>query len=359
MSMDLRTDNVRKQRPSARGHEPPRDGATRSGEGLALGLGLFSLGLGLAELTLPSGMARLIGVQDDDENRNVLRALGLREISSGLGILATQQPVGWAWSRVAGDAMDLTMLAGALASPAARRERLLMAGGAVLGVTLLDMLCAQSLGHAVLPKQEDHGGHRLNEVSQAEAIHVRGIEVRAAITINRNVGEVYRFFRNFENLPSFMSHLEKVEVRGDNMSHWVAKGPLGTHVAWDAQMTRDLPDQFISWASLDGADVEHRGSVRFKSAPGDRGTEVLVQLFYRPPAGRVGAAIAKLLGSAPDQEIRADLRALKQVLETGEVLHSDASIHRLPHPARPTEARALTERAAAQAKNGGQKGATP
>jgi len=322
-------------------------------------LGLFSLGLGLAELTLPSGVARLIGVQDDDENRNILRALGLREISSGLGLLATKQPVGWAWSRVAGDAMDLTMLAGALASPAAERERILMAGGAVLGVTLLDALCAQSLARNALPEQEDHGGRRLSEARRAEAIRERGIDVRTAITINRSVGEVYRFFRNFQNLPSFMSHLQEVEVRADDTSHWVAKGPLGTHVAWDARMTRDVPEQFISWASLDGADVDHRGSVRFKSAPGDRGTEVVVQLFYRPPAGRVGAAIAKLLGSAPDQEIRADLRALKQVLETGEVLHSDASIHRLPHPARPPETRALPERAASKATNGGQKGATP
>jgi len=356
MTMELRTDSVRQRR---RSYEREQEGATGSGNGLALGLGLFSLGLGLAELTLPGGMARLVGVQDDGENRNILRALGLREISSGLGLLTTQQPAGWAWSRVAGDAMDLTMLAGALASPAAQRTRILMAGGAVLGVTLLDALCAQSQARDVLPKQEDHGGRRLSETERAASIQDRGIEVRTAITINRSAGEVYRFFRDFQNLPSFMSHLEKVEVRGDNKSHWVAKGPVGTHVGWDAQMTRDVPEQLISWASLDGADVEHRGSVRFQAAPGNRGTEVVVELFYRPPAGRVGAAIAKLLGTAPDQEIRADLRALKQVLETGEVLHSDASIHRLPHPARPPEARALPERAAAQAKNGGQKGATP
>jgi hypothetical protein len=150
MSMELTRSNAQERRRPQPPDSLKRSEATGDRDGLSLGLGLFSLGLGLAELTLPGSVARLVGVQDDDENRNILRALGVREISSGLGILSAQQPVGWLWSRVAGDAMDLTMLAGALASPAAKRGRVLMAAGAVLGVTALDLLCAQSLGRQAL-----------------------------------------------------------------------------------------------------------------------------------------------------------------------------------------------------------------
>src|SRR5260370_25086851 len=110
-----------------------------------------------------------------------------------------------------------------------------------------------------------------------------------------------------------MRHLESVQVQG-NRSHWVAKGPLGTCVEWDAEIYNENPNEMIAWRSLEGADVDSTGSVHFTPAPGGRGTDVRVVLKYNPPAGKLGAAIAKLFGSEPDQQIRDDLRRFKQLM---------------------------------------------
>src|SRR5688572_29200034 len=111
-------------------------------------------------------------------------------------------------------------------------------------------------------------------------------------------------------------------------SRWRAVGPLGTRFEWEAEVIDDRRGEFIAWRSLPGADVPNQGSVSFRSAPGNLGTEISVELDYRPPAGDIGRMLAKLFGQEPSQAVSADLRRLKQVLETGEVLHSDASIHR-------------------------------
>lgn len=161
------------------------------------------------------------------------------------------------------------------------------------------------------------------------------MDVKKAITINHPPEVIYSYWRNFENLPSFMNHLEAVQVTGDRRSHWKTKAPAGTTVEWDAEITQDEPNQLIAWRSLDGADVENSGTVRFKPAPGGRGTEVHVELHYDAPGGPIGALIAKLFGEEPAQQVSDDLRAFKQIIETGQVVHSDASIHRRPHPAQP------------------------
>jgi uncharacterized membrane protein len=146
---------------------------------------------------------------------------------------------------------------------------------------------------------------------------------------------VYDFCHDLQNLPRFMTHLESVAILGPRRSHWIASGPKGTTVEWDAEMVEDRPNELISWSSFPGGDVETSGSVRFKPAPANRGTEIVVEMRYDPPGGLIGATLAKLFGEGPDQIVSRDLRALKNVLELGEVVHSDASIHRGPHPARP------------------------
>lgn len=161
------------------------------------------------------------------------------------------------------------------------------------------------------------------------------MDVKKAITINHPPEEIYSYWHNFENLPSFMHHLESVQVTGDRRSHWKTKAPAGTTVEWDAEITQDEPNRLIAWRSLAGADVENSGTVRFKPAPGGRGTEVHVELHYDAPGGPIGALIAKLFGEEPAQQVSDDLRAFKQIIETGQVVHSDASIHRRPHPAQP------------------------
>jgi len=282
-----------------------------------LGLGVLSVGLGLAELLAPDRMASLIGLPKTPRTRLVLRALGVRELLAGVGLLAQPRSARWHWSRVAGDAMDLALLGGGFSQGRTKRTRLIAATAAVAGVTAIDALSAA---------RESRESAR----STATSIHVR-----KTITINREPKAVYEFWRDLSNLPQFMAHLESVEVL-DERSTWRVKGPAGLSISWQAEVILDHPSQCIVWRSVHGTtSVPNRGVVRFGAAPGGRGTEVQVELKYDPPGGAVGAAFAKLFGEEPSQQIQSDLRRLKQVLETGEVLHSDASVHRGPHPARP------------------------
>ena len=147
----------------------------------------------------------------------------------------------------------------------------------------------------------------------------RGVNVLESVTINRPIEDLYRFWRNLENLPQFMRHLESVEKVTDTISHWRAKAPAGTVVEWDAEIYNEVANQLIAWRSLEGADVVSAGSVNFDSAAGGRGTRVTVHLQYSPPGGKIGAAVAKLFGRDAETEIREDLRRFKQLVEAGEV----------------------------------------
>lgn len=145
-----------------------------------------------------------------------------------------------------------------------------------------------------------------------------GIKVEKSVTVNRPAAEVYRFWRNFENLPRFMDHLESVTVIDENRSHWVAKGPAGTKVEWDAVIHNEIENRLIAWRSLAGSEVNNAGSVHFTSL-GDNSTEVRVMLSYDPPAGKLGAVVARLLGEEPSKQVEDDLRRFKQVMEAVEV----------------------------------------
>jgi uncharacterized membrane protein len=146
----------------------------------------------------------------------------------------------------------------------------------------------------------------------------RGVKVEKSVTINRSPAELYTFWRNFENLPRFMNHLESVKVTSPERSHWVAKAPAGTSVEWDAEIYNEKENELIAWRSLEGSDVDNAGSVRFEPATGGRGTVVRVSLKYDPPGGIIGAAVARLFGESPAQQIDEDLRRFKQLMETGE-----------------------------------------
>jgi uncharacterized membrane protein len=146
-----------------------------------------------------------------------------------------------------------------------------------------------------------------------------GIRVDHSITINRPRQEVYDFWRNLENLPRFMRHLQSVKVLDGDCSHWVATAPAGRTVEWDAVIHCESSGERVAWRSLPGADVDNAGAVLFRDAPGGRGTEVKVELQYNPPAGMIGAVFAKFFGEEPGQQIAEDMRRLKQLLETGEI----------------------------------------
>jgi uncharacterized membrane protein len=140
-----------------------------------------------------------------------------------------------------------------------------------------------------------------------------------SVTINRPAEDLYHFWRSFEQLPRFMKHLDSVRVSSDRLSHWVAHGPAGTRIEWDAEITVDRPNELIAWRSLEGAEVPNSGTVRFEPAAGRRGTVVRVALDYRRPAGALGIAVAQLFGEAPQQQIEGDLRRFKNIMEAGEI----------------------------------------
>jgi len=139
----------------------------------------------------------------------------------------------------------------------------------------------------------------------------RGVHVNEAVIVRAPVEEVYDFWRTLSNLPQFMSHLVRVDVSPDGRSHWVAQGPAGSRVEWDAEIINEKRPELIAWRSLEGSEVASAGSVRFRPALGG-GTEIIVRLQYEPPAGKLGAWVAALFGEEPSQQIRDDLRRLKQ-----------------------------------------------
>jgi uncharacterized membrane protein len=277
-------------------------------ETLARALGWFSIGLGVAQLVAPQGIARLIGVRGD--HRTLTRLCGVRELASGIGILSQRRPAGWLWARAGGDVIDLALLGAAFTSRRARRGRLVAATAAVAGATALDVLVGQRL--SATPR--DGGRH---------PAPATGVHVTRAITVDRPPEDLYRFWRNFDQLPRVMRKVESVRTTGDGRSHWVARGPAGTRVEWDSEVVTDRPNELIAWRSLDGSTLQHAGSVRFAPAPAGRGTVVTVEMRYRPPGGTVGAMVARLFGQAPEQQLQEDLRRFKQLMETGEIPTTD------------------------------------
>jgi uncharacterized membrane protein len=148
--------------------------------------------------------------------------------------------------------------------------------------------------------------------------------VEHAVTIyGKTPAELFAFWRDFENLPHIMEHLESVRVVDATRSRWVAKAPAGRTVEWDAEVYNEVPDQLIAWRSLHDADVPNAGSVHFDALPGGRGTEVRVVLQYQPPVGALGATVARLFGEEPDAQVREDLRRFKQLMEAGELAVSE------------------------------------
>lgn len=292
------------------------------GESLANFLGMFSIGLGLAQVVAPGPMTKLVGITDGGRSRSVMRLMGMREITHGVAVLSRQQPEKAMWSRVAGDALDLALLGRVFANPNNNRGRTLFATANVLAVTALDVMCAK-----LLSKQPE---------TEANAGADNGVvRTNRSITIGKPVSDVYAFWHDFENLPRFMRHLESVTVTGAGRSHWIAKAPAGESVEWDAEVTDDRPNELIAWRSLDGSDVFNTGTVRFMAAPGGRGTEVRVTLEYQPPFGKLGSKVAMLFREEPGQQVYDDLRYFKQVMELGEIVVSDATKQRGPHNAQP------------------------
>lgn len=288
-------------------------------EKVARGLGWFSIGLGLAELLMPRTVARLCG--GEGKHTGLIRLYGLREIAAGLMIFSSRKPAAGVWARVAGDAVDLATLAAAFVNPRTSKAGVLFATANVLGVTAVDIMCAQELSIEKGGMTEDGA-----------------IRFKRSISINRPAEELYRYWRDFTNLPRFMYHLQSVTQTGPGRSHWVTKAPAGQQVEWDSEVVDERENESIAWRSI-GGDVFTAGTVGFEPKPGGRGTIVRVDMQYYAPGGVAGTAFAMLFNQAPEQQVADDLRRLKQLIETGEIVRSDGSPEGtgqvMQHPAQP------------------------
>jgi uncharacterized membrane protein len=288
---------------------------------LARSLGWFSIGLGATELLAPGVIARISGAPDSERSRTVIRTYGGREIAQGIAILSSMpRPAGWMWGRVAGDVLDIGSVAVGMLSRDGNVPRGMMAITSLLAVTAIDQYCADKLSTKTPATGTTEQGR---------------IRIVQSIIVGRQPEEVYSFWRSFENLPRFMDHLESVKDMGNGRTHWKTRGPGGSSVEWDAEITADERNRRISWRSLPGATVENAGTVWFERATGGRGTLIRVEMEYRPPFGKIGAVTASLFRENPKQQMYDDLRSMKQILEVGEKARSDASIFPTMHAAQP------------------------
>jgi uncharacterized membrane protein len=286
---------------------------------LARSLGWLSLGLAVPPLLRPGGFVRALGLDDAPARLAAAQFVGARELASAAALLGFYSPAGL-WARVGGDVMDLAMLTKPLIKRNGRDlRRTAAAAAAVAGILAVD-------AYAAVTRSQSHSMP----------------ETTGTTTINKPPEEVYRYWRQLDSLPSFMAHLEAVRVTGERTSHWQTVQIGGRHAEWDAEIIEDVPGRRIAWQSTERADIRNEGTVEFRPAPGGRGTEVHVRLRYALPAGRIGELMARILGEDPRQQLDDDLRRLKQVVETGEVVRSEGapagkrSRHEFPqHPARP------------------------
>ena len=200
-------------------------------------------------------------------------------------------------------------------------------GGALVGYALksrtptgiaLGVLGAGLLYRGATGQCEAYRALGVNTATTSEDV-AREVHIEKSITIGVGPAELYSFWRNFENLPRFMEDLESVTQLDGNRSHWVAKGPAGTKVEWNAEIYNEKEGELIAWRSLPEADITNAGSVHFEEAPGGRGTYLKVVLNYNPPGGKAAQLFVKLFGSEPGQLVESNLKRLKQLLEAGEI----------------------------------------
>lgn len=214
-------------------------------------------------------------------------------------------------------------------------ERILsgLAGGILLGYGLLRrdwagasiaalggaLVLRGATGHSFLYQRLHIDTSEHNAQYATSVPHNQGIKVTRAVTVQKSPQELYSFWRNFENLPRFMQHLQSVTVTDITHSHWIAKAPAGREVEWDAEIINDKENELIAWRSIGDADIDNAGSVHFTPARAGRGTVIKVVLEYNPPAGKAGKFVAKLFGEEPDTQVREDLRHFKEMMEAGEI----------------------------------------
>jgi uncharacterized membrane protein len=244
-----------------------------------MGLGMLSVAVGAAEVVAPHVVARLVGVRAPRRVRGVIRAVGLRGIVAGIGLLSRGRAARWLKTRLAGDLIDFGLLRQALRQPGARRARTIGALVATWGMALLDARSARLAEH--------------------EALVLAASPARRSITIDRPPAEIYAFWREFTNLPGVIPHLDAVEIIDADRSRWRARGAEGELIEWETVVTEEIWGELVRWKSVDQASIATSGELRLvPNAQG--GTDVHLELRYHPPGGTLG----RIVGSFWDETTR-------------------------------------------------------
>ena len=247
-----------------------------------------SLGLGLAQLAAPRRVGRLVGIRPTS---TAMRAVGARELASGAGLLRGHAPTRWLNARIVGDGFDFAALA---LAKSANRRRHRLALAAVAGVAALDVFARRTLAPPRL---------RLHH----------------ALVIGRPAEALYAFWRDPRNLADVLKNIDEVTAIDARRWHWVARGPLGTQIAWDADIVDDQPQQMIAWRAVPESPIKTEGAIWFEPLPKDRGTRVVLDMHFQAPGAVLTDMLGKLTGDAPSQQVYEALRRFKQIMETGEV----------------------------------------
>jgi uncharacterized membrane protein len=258
--------------------------------------------MGIAEFMAPRSVTRAAGFVGQPL---LLRSIGLREIVTGAGILMQRQQAGWLWSRVAGDVVDIALLTRLGSHRGSRNQRLALTTAAIAGIAILDLLAAAEQTRLLQAERRKQAA--------------RVIHVKKSLFINRSPQECYRFWRDIENFPRFMQHVESVQQVDPTHSHWTVQATPDCHVHWTAELISDRPGQQLAWRTLDGAELGHTGTVDFAPLGDARGTRLDVDLHYLAPPGKAASMLERMFGEEPDEQIEADLRCFKQLIETGEL----------------------------------------
>lgn len=213
-----------------------------------------------------------------------------------------------------GERLFSAVVGGLLAAYGLKRRGRAGYGMAAVGA---EMLYRSATGHCHAYSALGISTHDERTIGEPVVInHDKAVEVRRSIDVARPREELFAVWRDFSKLPHFMTHLERVDVLSSTKSHWVTKAPIGMTVEWDAEIVGERANEWIAWQSVEPSQVPNNGTVMFRDAPSG-GTEIFVTLEAQPPAGKIGALVARMFGKSPDRQVRMALERFKEMAEAG------------------------------------------
>jgi uncharacterized membrane protein len=142
------------------------------------------------------------------------------------------------------------------------------------------------------------------------------LKVRTHVVVNRPRAEVYAFWRQLENWPLFMRHLEHIDELDERTSAWRLKMPGGMgDIRWEARIVKDEKDTELSWHSVEGAVIRNTGKINFSDTPG-KGTRIDVMIAYSIPSGPIGERMAGLLTPTFRRRVEEDIHQFREYMGT-------------------------------------------